>query len=74
MDYNTALTSEYFLKAQLSKKLKLLFSTVMSVLLKHTALLNTSHETRIVITLSNVNVLYRILTTEYRVNGNRAGT
>ena len=44
MDYNTALTSEYFLKAQLSKELKLLFSTVMSVLLKHTALLNTSLE------------------------------
>jgi len=45
MDYNTGLTREYFfLKTQLSKELKLLFSTVLSVLLKHTALLNTSHE------------------------------
>jgi len=44
MNYNTRLTSEYFFKAQLSKELKLLFSTVMSVLLKYTALLNTSHK------------------------------
>ena len=35
MNYNNGLTSEYFFKkAQLSKELKLLFSTVMSVLLK----------------------------------------